>query len=118
MADQTLTAPRPIGVRRWFAQADAGAAGLAVLIAVVALVVLPPFFYLLKSSVTVPLPGFRSAIGFENYQRVIEISGWQVWSTTLVFALGSSVLAIVLGFSAAWLLARTNVPFRQTVFVG
>ena len=102
----------------WLPHVDAGLGGLWVLIAVSALVVLPPFFYLLQSSVLVPLPGFRTALGLENYARVLAINGWQLWGTTLGFALGSSVLAIGLGFPSAWLLARTNVPFRQTVFVG
>jgi iron(III) transport system permease protein len=91
---------------------------LWVLIIVSALVVLPPFFYLIQSSLLVPLPGFKSALGFENYRRVLAINGWQLWGATLGFALGSSLLAIGLGFPCAWLLARTNVPFRQTVLVG
>jgi iron(III) transport system permease protein len=91
---------------------------LWVLIIVSALVVLPPFFYLIQSSLMVPLPGFKSALGFENYRRVLAINGWQLWGATLGFALGSSLLAIGLGFPCAWLLARTNVPFRQTVLVG
>ncbi len=65
-----------------------------------------------------PLPGFRTALGLDNYQRVIEISGLRLWGATLGFALGSSLMAIFLGFTSAWLLARTNVPFRQIVFVG
>jgi iron(III) transport system permease protein len=97
---------------------DAGLGGLYVLILVSALVVLPPFFYLIQDSFTVPLPGFKTMLGIENYRRVVAINGWQLWATTLAFALGSSLLAIGLGFTAAWLLARTNVPFRQTVFVG
>ena len=102
--------------KAWLPQLDSGAGMLALLIVISALVVLPPFFYLIKSSFTVPLPGFRTAIGLDNYQRVIELSGVQLWGATLLFALGSSIMAIFLGFTVAWLLARTNVPFRQTVF--
>src|SRR5438874_11286858 len=111
------TAPDPLRARKaWLPQVDSGVGALALLIVISALVVLPPFFYLIKSSFTVPLPGFRTAIGLANYQRVIELSGVQLWGATLVFALGSSIMAIFLGFTVAWLLARTNVPFRQTVF--
>jgi ABC-type spermidine/putrescine transport system permease subunit I len=120
MADETIIAGSQSQLQRWKAwlpQVDSGGGGLALLILVSALVVLPPFFYLIKSSFTVPLPGFRTAVGLENYQRVVELSGIQLWGATVGFALGSSVLAIVLGFSVAWLLARTNVPLRQTVFV-
>jgi iron(III) transport system permease protein len=97
---------------------DAGLRRLWLLIAVSALVVLPPFFYLIESSFVVPLPGFKTALGLENYRRLLAINGWQLWGATLGFALGSSLLAIGLGFPAAWLVARTNVPFRQTVLVG
>ncbi|HLH95810.1 MAG TPA: iron ABC transporter permease [Xanthobacteraceae bacterium] len=93
-------------------------AALWLLILVSALVVLPPFVYLVQSSMVVPLPGFKTAFGLENYRRLLAINGWQLWGITLAFALGSSLLAIGLGFPAAWLLARTNVPFRQTAFVG
>jgi iron(III) transport system permease protein len=97
---------------------DPGHSGLWLLIAVAALIVMPPFFYLVSSSIMVPLPGFRTMAGLDNYRRVIEISGWQLWGVTLAFALGSSLLAILLGATSAWLLARTNVPFRQTAFAG
>jgi iron(III) transport system permease protein len=93
-------------------------AALWMLILVSALVVLPPFVYLVESSLVVPLPGFKTAFGLENYRRLIAINGWQLWGVTLAFALGSSLLAIGLGFPAAWLIARTNVPFRQTAFAG
>jgi iron(III) transport system permease protein len=102
----------------WAPRPDAAFIRLWLLIGVSALVVLPPFFYLVESSFVVPLPGFRTALGLENYRRVLAINGWQLWGTTLGFALGSSLLAIGLGFPAAWLLARTNVPFRRTVLVG
>src|SRR5262249_43795911 len=36
---------------------------------------------------------------------------------TIVYALLSSVLAIVLGISSAWLVARTDAPFRRTATV-
>jgi iron(III) transport system permease protein len=88
---------------------------LWILIFLSALLVLPPFFYLIQSSVVVPLPGPRTAIGLDNYRRLIEINGWQLWGTTLAFAAGSALLAIGLGFPSAWLVARTNVPFRRTV---
>ncbi len=120
MANETITARSggSLWARAWFPRVDAGVGGLWFLILVGALVVLPPFFYLVKMSFTVPLSGFATEVGLDNYRRVIEISGLQLWTATIGFALGSSILAIVLGFTAAWLLARTNVPFRQTVFVG
>src|SRR3984893_10114526 len=121
MRDQTIIVKSRAALRDrkpWVPGAQAGLGRLWVLIVVSALVVLPPFFYLIQSSLMVPLPGFKSALGLENYRRVLAINGWQLWCATLGFALGSSLLAIGLGFPCAWLLARTNVPFRRTVLVG
>ena len=120
MTNQITASPLATSSNRsaWPPHVDSGLGGLLVLIAVSALVVLPPFFYLIQNSLVVPLPGFKTALGLENYRRVLAINGWQLWGATLGFALGSSVLAIGLGFPSAWLLARTNVPFRQTVLVG
>ena len=101
-----------------FAAMSGGRGALWALILASALVVLPPFFYLVQSSVVVPLPGLRSGFGFDNYRRLFEINGWELWGTTLAFAAGSSLVAIGLGFPSAWLIARTNVPFRRTVLVG
>src|SRR6266702_5394947 len=85
MTDRTIIAaasPIPRDRNGWFPRLDAGLGGLWLLIAVGALIVMPPFFYLVSSSVTVPLPGFRSMVGLDNYRRVIEISGWQLWGAT------------------------------------
>ena len=110
-------APR-VSANRRFADVDMGASGVWILLIVGAAIVLPPFYYLIQSSFSVPLPGFKTAFGYQNYERVIALNGWRLWSVTLAFAAGSSVLAIFLGFSVAWLVARTNVPFRQTVYIG
>jgi iron(III) transport system permease protein len=121
MSDATIIAPSrgmPRARNGEFRRSDPGIGGVWLLIAVSALVVLPPFFYLLRMSVTVPLPGFTTALGLDNYRRVLELSGFDLWSVTLVFALGSSALAIGLGFTTAWLVARTNVPFRQAAVAG
>ena len=104
--------------RGWFEDFDFGTSGVWILILVAAVIVLPPFFFLVKSSFSVPLPGFRTEYGIANYTRVIGLSGLGLWSVTIAFALGSSILAIFLGFSVAWFVARTNVPFRQAVYVG
>jgi iron(III) transport system permease protein len=110
------TAPSSGGERRFCT--DIGAVGMWALLAAGCAVVLPPFLYLIKTSLTVPLPGARTAIGLDNYARVAEIGGSALWGVTITFAAGASLLAVLLGASTAWLVARTNVPFRQAVFVG
>src|SRR5260370_597640 len=53
---------------------DPGLLRLWLLIAVSALVVLPPFFYLIQSSLMVPLPGFKTALRLENYRRALAVA--------------------------------------------
>src|ERR1700730_5978329 len=108
MRDQTIIVKSRAALRDrkpWVPGAQAGLGRLWVLIVVSALVVLPPFFYLIQSSLMVPLPGFKSALGLENYRRGLAINGWQLWGTTLGLALGSSPVAVGLGLSFARVLA-------------
>jgi len=83
------------------------------LIAIVAIVVLPPFVFLLQASVTVG-SGAGQRYALDNFVAVLAQSGAELWLTTIVYAIGSSVLAIALGVSSAWLVARTDAPFRRT----
>src|SRR5262249_4790622 len=55
--------------------------------------------------------------GFDNFVAVLAESGADLWITTIVYALASSALAIALGVSSAWLVARTDAPFRRTATV-
>jgi iron(III) transport system permease protein len=80
--------------------------------------VLPPVAYLIKSSLIVSPVGSPHTIGFGNYARVLDLAGIDVWAATFAYAAGSSLVAILLGASTAWLVARTNVPFRQVALVG
>jgi iron(III) transport system permease protein len=111
-------APSSPGRLRGFLRVNTGAAGMWFLLVAVSAVVLPPFLYLVKTSLTVPRPGQGTGIGLDNYARVAEIAGLDLWIVTIAFAIGASLFAVLLGASTAWLVARTNVPFRQVVFVG
>ena len=76
----------------------------------------PPFFFLVQSSLQEPLPAFKTAFGIGNYTHILKLSSANLWITTLEYAVGSSLLSVVLGFSAAWVAARTNAPLRGTLF--
>jgi iron(III) transport system permease protein len=93
-----------------------GAMAIWVLLALVALIVLPPFAFLLKTSLTLGQSG-ETHYGLGNFLSVIAHSGAPLWITTLAYAFGSSVLAIAFGVSAAWLVARTDAPFRSLALV-
>jgi iron(III) transport system permease protein len=94
---------------------SAEAAILALLVVVVA-IVLPPFLFLIRASLTL---GSEAAplYGLDNFISVIARSGAELWITTLLYALGSSLLAIALGVSSAWLVGRTDAPFRGVAMV-
>src|SRR5690606_27489331 len=56
---------------------------------------------------------FSLEFTLENFQKAFA-SGrlLQVTLTTVWFALGSTLVALVLGTYLAWVVARTNAPFR------
>jgi iron(III) transport system permease protein len=45
---------------------------------------------------------------------LFQLSSWGLWRTTLLYAVGGSGLAVALGVSSAWLIARTNAWFQRT----
>ena len=91
-----------------------GETAILMLLALVLAIVLPPFLFLLRASLAVG-NDVEPRYGLEHFVSVITRSGAELWITTIVYALGSSALAIALGASAAWLVARTDAPFRRIV---
>ncbi len=88
------------------------------LLAIVAVIVLPPFAFLVRASFTLGNSSVDAPqYGLANFISVLGYSGGELWITTLVYSIGSSALAIVLGVSSAWLVARTDAPFGQTATV-
>jgi iron(III) transport system permease protein len=85
-------------------------------IVLAALIVCPPLLFLMDTSVTVETGG-ASSFGLDHYAAVAGLSGWRLWRVSLLYAAGSSGLAILVGVSSAWLVARTNAYFRQLVVI-
>lgn len=90
------------------------AVGLLV-IAVVAAFVIYPVFYLLQAALDVGDPEVRppTAYGFDNFEALPRYS--EIMLNTLYLAFAATVMALVFGFLTAWILNRTNVPFRRTL---
>ncbi len=88
---------------------------MATIVAVVAGFVLYPLYYLLQASFDVGLPDVRppTAYGVANYAKVFDYP--QIIWNTLVVTFASTVLALLFGFVSAWILTRTNVPFKRTL---
>ena len=94
---------------RWSAQRLAGY-GVA---AVAAVLVLYPVLYLLQAAFDVGDPQSRppTAYGFDNFQVLLNYP--RIMLNTLVVSFAATVMALVIGFVMAWILARTNVPGRR-----
>ena len=94
---------------RWSAQRFAGY-GVA---AVAAVLVLYPVFYLLQAAFDVGDPQTRppTAYGLDNFQVLLNYP--RIMLNTLVVSFAATVMALVIGFVMAWILARTNVPGRR-----
>jgi iron(III) transport system permease protein len=51
-----------------------------------------------------------------NYQQVLlDPFGYQVLFNTLIFALGSTAIALAIGAPLVWSVARTDLPFRHVI---
>lgn len=89
-----------------------------VLLLVLAWLVLPPLFFLFLTSVT-EVEGVRSGpLTLKNFATILSgARELQVLGNSLVFALGSASVAVVLGTALAWLAERTNAPFRGVAYL-
>lgn len=81
------------------------------------LLIVPPFVFLVRTSLV--LERNFEVVGFtlSHYQRAFSGTSLNLIGTTLAFAIGSSIIAVVLGGLTAWMYARTNAVLRQAAFV-
>ena len=77
--------------------------------------VLYPVYFLLQAAFDVGDPEARppTAYGWDNFAGLAEYS--QILLNTLLVSLAAAVMALVFGFLTAWILNRTDVPFRRTL---
>ncbi|MEA2744573.1 MAG: iron(III) transport system permease protein [Acetobacteraceae bacterium] len=89
-------------------------AGIAT-IGITAAFVIYPIFYLLQASLDVGDPEVRppTAYGLDNFAALPRYS--EIMLNTLFVAFAATAMALVFGFLTAWILNRTNVPFRRTL---
>jgi iron(III) transport system permease protein len=90
------------------------------LLLVLLLLVVPPLVWLLAGSFfSTTRDGSPGTLTLANYLRVL--SAPSVLESTLnsvVFALGSALLALTLGGTQAWIVERTNAPFKALATIG
>jgi iron(III) transport system permease protein len=92
---------------------------LASVLLVVGLLTLLPLILLLLGAVTVGRPsepGFQFTL--DNLVRAYTNDAvWGAAVNTLVYSVGVSAVAVILGTFLAWAVERTNMPFRNLVFI-
>lgn len=91
------------------------AAGIVGLI--LALLVIPPLYFLVVGAITMEEDG-QTRYTLERFsmllaQRGILLSTWN----SFVFAVGSAILALMIGGLAAWLVERTNAPLKSLTYL-
>jgi iron(III) transport system permease protein len=86
--------------------------------AVLVYLVIPPLVFVVQTSF-LSLRGFESqGLSLKNYASVLSVPDMaRLIVNSLTFAIGSSIVALVLGTSLAWLVERTNTPFRSAAYL-
>ena len=97
----------PQGRRNWQAIVT------VVLLLVVGFLVVLPMVFLVEASLNVgdPMAFPPEAYGLKNYFAIFDEDINVLWNT-VVIAVMATVMAILIGFTLAWILTRTNVPGR------
>lgn len=83
----------------------------AVLSAGVVVLVVLPFYRLILGSFQTGGPPERGALTLENYRATFHKSS-DIIANTLQFAVGQTVVPLVIGVLLAWAVTRTDVPWR------
>jgi iron(III) transport system permease protein len=89
------------------------------LIAVLALLIVPPVIYLLRSSIQeTNFDGSFGALTLRYYRDLVATNRLlPVIATSAVYAGGSALLALLLGGLQAWIVERTDTPLRSLVMI-
>ncbi len=85
-----------------------------VVMLVVAFLVVLPMIFLVEESLNTgdPMAFPPQEFGIKNYIAMFD-EDFNVLVNTVVIALMATVMAILIGFTLAWILTRTNVPGRE-----
>ena len=89
------------------------------LILVLLALIVPPVFFLIRSSVSeTNFDGSFGALTFGYYLALIENDRFLLLAaTSAAFAVGSAVVALIIGGVQAWIVERTDTPLRGLTMV-
>jgi iron(III) transport system permease protein len=86
-------------------------------IAFTAYLVVLPLAFLVWASFRSTADGVFGSFTLTNYVKVYgDPATYSLLKNTVLFSVGSAGIALALGVSFAWLLERTNVPFRNVAY--
>ena len=93
--------------------------GMLAVAAILIYLILPPLFFLFRTSFISGDTIFGTATtGLDNYRTVLKsASTWKLLLNSLTFAIGSSIVGLTIGGLLAWIVERTNTPFRRLVYI-
>jgi len=107
--------PEPLKKKGWFGYSPA----IVILIFVLLVAIVPPVYYLIQSSFyTTKFDGAWDQLTFRFYSDLFSNPRFlSNFVTTTIYAVGSSIIAIVVGAALAWIVERTNTPGRGCIFL-
>lgn len=90
-----------------------------VLIVLLALLVIPPILTLVELSFSdIGLDGTRSGFTLAHYRDLAGDTDFiRVLFNTVVFAASATLISLLLGGTLAWLVERTNTPFKRLAYL-
>ncbi len=93
--------------------------GASVLLLVIALTVLAPIFYLFVNSFDTSKLGQQSIFGYSNWLRIFSFEKFnEALFNTITLSITRQTIGMSIGVIIAWLIARTNLPYKNILEVG
>jgi iron(III) transport system permease protein len=85
----------------------------------IAYLVLPPFFFILQTSLVVDRGLRAGSFTIQHFENIIESLGdvKTLLANSMIFSVGSAAIALVYGTALAWLAERSDAPFRKLAYV-
>src|SRR6185436_5539695 len=84
-----------------------------------AYLVLPPFFFILHTSLVTDRGLNAGAFTIQHFANIVESLGdvKTLLTNSLIYAIGSSSVALIYGTALAWLSERSDAPFRKLAYI-
>ncbi|MCC8936144.1 iron ABC transporter permease [Bradyrhizobium sp. Arg68] len=106
------------GLGRWLQATAAGRiAALALLAAILAFLSVYPLSMLLYGSLHSTPPGMAGTFNLDGYRDVITLQSAVTLLNTVGISLAKTIPSVILAVLLAWILARTDTPFRGALEV-